>query len=41
MGDRIERPIGFRAHGDALDHRGAVAQHIHLLARQHDAHGSA
>ena len=40
MGDRLQRAVGLRAHGDALDHRGAVAQRIHLLARQHDAHGS-
>ena len=36
--DRIERSVGVRAERDALDHRRPVAERIHLLARQHDAH---
>ena len=40
MGDRIQGSVGLRAQRNALDHRRAVAQHIHLLPGQHDAHGS-
>ena len=36
--DRVERSAGVCAERDALDHRRPVAQHIHLLPRQHDAH---
>ena len=36
--DRVERSAGVRAERDALDHRRPIAQRVHLLARQHEAH---
>ncbi len=36
--DRIERAAGVGAQRDALDHGRPVAQHVHLLARQHEPH---
>jgi len=40
MRDRVERSAGVCAERDALDHRGPIAQRIHLRPRQHDPHGA-
>ena len=36
--DRVERSVGVGAERHALDHRGPVAELIHLLPGQHDPH---